>query len=219
MGIVNKIRTLGAGFVFETLFERIVPAWMFRFCCLAVYQLDLETFSSHRLSAADVTVCDSNRQLEQLREITSDFTAQHQQVGLLATVDDQVAGGLWLALGNYEDRDLGLRFLLDRETSWVYSARVDAAYRRQGIYSHLMCTAAKVRSAAGHPCPHIGVSSLNKGSRAAIERHGIRVGTVRTVRVGSIVWARASGRVKQKHSLTLGCVGQPIEFSLWQSNE
>ena len=95
MGIVDKVKTLGLGFVFETVFERIVPVWMFRFCSLAVYQIDLDKLSSGPFSSAAVKICDGAQELEQLREITSDYTQQKDTIGVLAKMDGQVAGGLW----------------------------------------------------------------------------------------------------------------------------
>ena len=80
MGIINKVktlgkvRTLGFGFVFETVFERIVPAWMFRYCSLEVYQMDLDKLPNDPFSTAAVKICDSAQELEQLAEITSEYT-------------------------------------------------------------------------------------------------------------------------------------------------
>ena len=212
MGIVNKIKTLGFGFVFETVFERIVPAWMFRFCSLAVYQIDLDKLSSGSFSTAAVKICDNELELGQLREITSDYTQQKDTIGVLAKMDGQVAGGLWLALGDYQDRDLGLSFLFGSEGTWIYSARTDAAYRRQGIYSHLMAVSAQSRTNAGHAAPFIGVSKLNQGSHKAIQRFGMLIGQVSMIRLGSMVWARTKGNLKQKQTLTLRCTRRPIQF-------
>ena len=214
MGIINKIKTLGLGFVFETVFERIVPVWMFRFCSLAVYQMDLNKLPNDPYSSAAVKICDGAQELEQLREITSDYTQQKDTIGVLAKMDGQVAGGLWIALGDYQDRDLGLSFLLGPEGTWIYSARTDAAYRRQGIYSNLMAASAQSRTSAGHAAPFIGVSKLNQGSHRAIQRFGKLVGQVLVIRLGSMVWARTKGNLKQKQTLTLQCTRRPIQFSL-----
>ena len=211
---VDKVKTLGLGFVFETVFERIVPVWMFRFCSLAVYQIDLDKLSSGPFSSAAVKICDGAQELEQLREITSDYTQQKDTIGVLAKMNGQVAGGLWIALGDYQDRDLGLSFLLGPEGTWIYSARTDAAYRRQGIYSNLMAASAQSRTSAGHAAPFIGVSKLNQGSHKAIQRFGKLVGQVLVIRLGSMVWARTKGNLKQNQSLTLQCTRRPIQFSV-----
>ena len=214
MGIVDKIKTLGFGFVFETVFERIVPVWMFRFCSLAVYQIDLDKLPSDPLSSAGVKICDSEQELEQLAEITSEYTQQKDTIGVLAKVDGQVAGGLWIAIGDYQDRDLGLSFLLGTEGTWIYSARTDAAFRRQGIYSHLMAASAQTRRNAGHTAPFIGVSRLNRGSHKAIQRFGTLVGQVLMIRLGSMVWARTKGNLQQNQNLTLRCTRRPLQFRL-----
>ena len=220
MGIINKVRTLGKiktlgfGFVFETVFERIVPAWMFRYCSLEVYQMDLDKLPIDPFSTAAVKICDSAQELEQLTEITSEYTQQKAPIGVLAKMDGQVAGGVWMAVGDYQDRDLGLSFLLGREGTWLYSARVDAGYRRQGIYSHLMAASAQSRTNAGHTAPFFGVSKLNRGSHKAIQRFGTLVGQVLVIRLGSMVWARTKGDLKQKQTLTLRCTRRPIQFSV-----
>ena len=220
MGIVNKvkilgkIKTLGFGFVFETVFEQIIPAWMCRFCSLAVYQIDLDQLPSDPFSSAAVKVCDSVQELEQLAEITSEYTQQKNSIGILAKMDGQVAGGIWIAIGDYQDRDLGLSFLVGREGTWLYSARIDADYRRQGIYSHLMAESALSRTNAGHTAPFFGVSKLNRGSHKAIQGFGKLVDQVLVIRLGSMVWARTKGNLKQKQTLTLQCTRRPIQFSL-----
>ena len=120
MRIVEKIRTLGIGFVFERAFESIVPAWMFRCCVLAVYQLDCDRFSGDRFSAAAIKICDSQQELEQLRGVTSGDSP----IGVLATLDGKAVGGLWITLSEFEDRDVGLSFLLGDQGTWIYAARV-----------------------------------------------------------------------------------------------
>ena len=220
MGIINKVktlgkvRTLGFGFVFETVFERIVPAWMFRYCSLEVYQMDLDKLPNDPFSTAAVKICDSAQELEQLAEITSEYTQQQAPIGVLAKMDGQVAGGVWMAVGDYQDRDLGLSFLVGREGTWLYSARIDAGYRRQGIYSHLMAASAQSRTNAGHAAPFFGVSKLNRGSHSAIQGFGKLVGQVLVIRLGSMVWTRTKGDLKQKQTLTLRCTRRPIQFSV-----
>ena len=213
MRIVEKVRTLGIGFVFGTIFEWIVPAWLFRCSSVVVYQLDFDRFSSDPYSAAAIKICDSEHELEQLREITGD-TQQTHTIGVLATVDGEAVGGLWIALSDYQDRDLGLSFLLGDQGGWIYLARVDAEHRRQGIYSHLMAQSAEARENAGHAAPFIGVSSLNKGSHKAIKRFGIYVGKVLVIRVGSMAWARSTGDLKQNRNWTSQCTRRPIQLDV-----
>ena len=159
MRIVEKIRTLGIGLVFERAFETIVPAWMFRFSSVAVYQLDFDRFSGDPFSAAAIKICDGEHELELLREVTGVDSA----VGVLATLDGEAVGGLGVALKGFEDSDVGLSFLLGDQDAWIYSARVDEDYRRRGIYSHLMAGFAEARKNAGLTAPFIGVTALNKG--------------------------------------------------------
>ena len=217
MRIVEKVKTLGFGFVFETVFERIVPAWMFRCSSVAVYKLDSDSFSGSPFSAAAIKVCDGEHELEQLREITGD-TQQTCTIGVLAKVDGEAVGGLWIALSDYQDRDLGLSFLLGDQGAWVYLARVEADYRRQGIYSHLMAQSAEARNSAGHAAPFIGVSSLNKGSHKAIKRFGTYVGKVFVIRVGSTAWARSTGGLKQNQNWTFQCTRRPIQLEVFNSS-
>ena len=214
MEIVNKIKSLGFGFVFERAFERIVPAWICRFCSLAVYQVNSDKLSDGSFSTAVLKICDSTQELEQLEEITSASGDPKNTIGFVATMDGEAAGGLWIAVGDYRDHDLGLSFLLGDDGAWIYSARVDEAYRRQGIYSHLMAESAQSRKNAGHPTPYIGVSKLNRGSHKAIQRFGTPVGQVLVFRLGSMVWARATGDLKQTQNLTLRCTFRPIRLSV-----
>ena len=213
MRIIEKVRTLGLGFVIETVFESIVPAWIFRCSSVAVYQLNFDRFSGDPFSAAAVKICDGENELEQLREITGD-TQQPRTIGVLAKMDGKAVGGLWIALGDYQDRDLGLSFLLGDQGAWIYLARVDAQHRRRGIYSHLVAQSAEARKNAGHAAPFIGVSSLNKGSHKAIKRFGTCVGNVFMIRVGSMAWARSTGDLKQNQNWTSQCTRHPIQLEL-----
>ena len=214
MSIVNKIKTLGLGYVFERAFERIVPVWMFRFCSLAVYQIDSSKLSDGPFSNAVIKICDSAQDLEKLREITSTDGEESDTIGFVAKMDGEVAGGLWVALGDYLDDDIGLGCLLGQEGAWIYSARVDAAYRRQGIYSHLMAESTQSRESAGHAAPFIGVSKLNQGSQKAIQRFSTLIGEVFVIRMGSIVWARAKGDLKLNQNLTIQCTRRPLQLSM-----
>ena len=214
MSIVNKIKTLGLGYVFERAFERIVPVWMFRFCSLAVYQIDSSKLSDGPFSNAVIKICDSAQDLEKLREITSTDGEESDTIGFVAKMDGEVAGGLWVALGDYLDDDIGLGCLLGQEGAWIYSARVDAAYRRQGIYSHLMAESTQSRESAGHAAPFIGVSKLNQGSQKAIQRFSTLIGEVFVIRLGSIVWARAKGDLKLNQNLTIQCTRRPLQLSM-----
>ena len=214
MSIVNKIKTLGLGYVFERAFERIVPVWMFRFCSLAVYQIDSSKLSDGPFSNAVIKICDSAQDLEKLREITSTDGEESDTIGFVAKMDGEVAGGLWVALGDYLDDDIGLGCLLGQEGAWIYSARVDAAYRRQGIYSHLMAESTQSRESAGHAAPFIGVSKLNQGSHKAIQRFSTLIGEVFVIRLGSIVWARAKGDLKLNQNLTIQCTRRPLQLSM-----
>ena len=208
MRIVEKIGKLGIGYVFERAFESIVPAWMFRCSSVAVYQLDFDRFSGDPFSAAAIKICDGEHELQQLRE----FTSVDSTIGVLATVDGEAVGGLWIALNDYEDRDLGLSFLLGDQGAWIFAARVDEEFRRRGIYSQLMAQSAEARKNAGRAAPFIGVSTLNKGSHKAIKRFGKFVGKVFVIRVGSMAWARSSGDLKQNQSWTFQCTRQPLEL-------
>jgi len=216
MGTIEKVRALGLGYVLETLFERFVPAWVFRISSVAVYQLDFDKFADSRLSTATVKICDSEKELEQLQEITCDDTPQKNTIGVLATAQSEVTGGLWLATGDYRDHDLGLLLLLgeNNEDAWIYSARVAAEYRRQGIYSHLMATTVQSRKAEGNSAPFIGVSELNKGSRNAIKRFANPVGKVLIIRIGSLAWARSTGDLKQRQRWTASCTKRPIQITM-----
>ncbi len=214
MGIVAQIKSLGFSYVFERVFERIVPVWMFRFSSLAVYQIDSYKFSAGPHSNAVVKVCDSAQELEGLRGVTSADGEKDHTIGLVAKIDGEVAGGLWVAIGDYRDGDLGLSFMLGHERTWIYGARVDAAYRRQGIYSHLMAESTQSRESAGHAAPFIGVSKLNQGSHKAIQRFGTLVGQVLVIRLGSMVWARTKGDIQQNQNLTLRCTRRPIRLSM-----
>ena len=214
MEIVNKIKRLGLGYVFERAFERIVPARICRFCALAVYQVDSGKLAAGPFSTAVLKICDSTQEREQLAEITSGLGDPKNTIGFLATMNDDVAGGLWVALGGYRDHDLGLSFLLGNEGAWIYSAGVDENYRRRGIYLHLMAESARSRKDAGHAAPLIGVSKLNQGSHKAIQRFSTLVGQVLVFRLGSIVWARTNGDLNQNQSLTLNCNRRPIQLKV-----
>ena len=214
MGIVGQIKSLGFSYVFERVFERIIPAWMFRSSSVAVYQIDSNKLPGGPYSNAVVKICDSPLELEELREVTSADGEEKQTIGFVAKMDGEVAGGLWVAIGDFQDGDLGLSFTLGRERTWIYGARVGPDYRRQGIYSQLMAESTQSRENAGHAAPFIGVSKLNQASHKAIQRFGTPVGEVFVIRLGSMVWARTKGDLKQNRKLTFRCTRRPIQLSI-----
>lgn len=214
MGIVKQIKTLGLGFAFERAFERIVPAWLFRCCSVAVYQIESNYSSDGPLSNAVVTICDNAQDLEDLKEVTGADGNEKETIGFVAKIDGKVVGGLWVALGDYLDGSICLSSLLGQEGTWIYSARVDAAHRRQGIYSHLMEESARLRKIAGHSAPFICVSKLNRASHKAIQRFGTPFGEVFVIRVGPIAWARATGHLNLNPNLTLQGNRRPLQLNL-----
>ena len=125
-----------------------------------------------------------------------------------------IRDSLCIALSVFDDRDLGLSFLLGDQGAWIFAARVDEEYRRQGIYSRLMAKSAEARKDAGRSAPYIGVSALNKGSHKAIKRFGTHVGKVLVIRVGSMAWGRSTGGLKQNQNWTFQCTRHPIQLEV-----
>ena len=103
MGIVGQIKSLGFSYVFERVFERIVPAWMFRFSSLAVYQIESSKFSDGPFSNAVVKICDSAQEFEGLRDVTSADGEEAQTIGFVAKMDSEVAGGCLLYTSDAAD--------------------------------------------------------------------------------------------------------------------
>ena len=214
MEIINKVRGLGIGYVLEALFERVIPAWLFRICLLEVYQLDFDKLSAARLSNASVNICDNEHELEQLKELTSHGSVEPHFIGVLARVEGQAAGGLWMATKEFRDNDVGLSFTLEAGHTWIYAARVEPHYRRQGIYSHLMSESAQSRKRQQKSAPLIAVSRLNRASRKGIQRFGTLVGKVLVIRIGSVAWARSTGDLRQNQNWTFQCSQRPIHLKL-----
>ena len=185
---------------------------MFRISSIAVYQLDFDKLSGGPLSNAAVKLCDNEQELAELRELTSDYSEQEGLIGVLAKVDGEVVGGLWMATNDYRDYDMGLSFCLGADRTWIYSARVEPDYRRRGIYSHMMSASAQSRNDQQKSAPLIAVSSVNTASSKAIQRFSTYVGKVLVIRIGSGAWARSTGDMQQTQNWTLQCSRRPIQL-------
>ncbi|NND98309.1 MAG: hypothetical protein HKN47_13370 [Pirellulaceae bacterium] len=181
------------------VFNRIVPANVFRFRRFVVYELELPASQHGGATAASgltIVRCDSASDRRLAESISrTEFSPQDpqrdQHTYWLAKTDLSPVGGLWVAQKSFDEIELGIRIVLPPRSGWIFSAYVDKSHRQSGVYGRLLAT---VLSDAEINPAFAAINPVNRASMAA-HRHFVRrtVGYCTAFRVGPIAFCSARG--------------------------
>ena len=138
MGIINRIKRTGLIYSFAIVFNRIVPEWLFRCRRFVVYQLDPSKADSvsEKLNARKAdSAAQKNSPVSVRWSVTeSDLLSTEKATyfqrsdlhgklqGCLAEVNEQPAGGFWVAENQFTESELGVRIVLDSNQVWLQHA-------------------------------------------------------------------------------------------------
>ena len=207
----EKLKNKGVLYTLEILIERIVPEWIFRFGCTAIFKVDLDRASNTPSSVADIQTC-TNDELPRLQQLTFDDSAQSVAVAVCARVDAQMIGGFWAAHSAYRDYQMGIRFLFNDDQGWMYAGFVDKNHRRKGIYLDIIKELSSLLTERGVNHQYFAVSVVNKPSLAASRKVAQSIGHITSVKMFGVVWAWSSGQLKQSRSVSFKALADPVEI-------
>ena len=221
MSFVRKIRDRGLILSTEILFNRFVPAWLFRFSVGDLLELDLpqmrDSWSALKSDAFVVEcVTDPQERLE-LRKLTwnsvplestaNDFGYAISKVG----ENEPVIGGVWAAQESFIEATLGFQIQLHDNQAWLYCAYVDANTRGLGVYK-------RVLSCVGHDLTERGFDRLlvviqpwNKASMHVHQRFTrCKIGRIVALRLGPLSLVFCSRAISKSGTITTKQISDPV---------
>ncbi len=184
--MLAKIRRTGFLYSIGIAINRIVPLWLFRFRRFVVYEMDAQRIAalvdvnnSRTDASIVVSWCETEEDIRAAEKLT--YT-NADQIGdqfkiVQAKSDQQLAAALWAVRNSYSENDLGIKYDLQSNQVWLFSALVDTRFRRQGIYGQVLrfiCCEEKSKfttEAAGAPQFLLCVNPHNIASNAVHKKY------------------------------------------------
>ncbi len=225
ISLVRKIRDRGAILSAEILFNRVVPAWLFRFSVGDLLELDLAQMrdSWHQLKSDDFVVsCVTDpQQRSELRKLTwnsvplestaNDFGYSISKAGK----SEPVIGGVWAARESFIEADLGFQIELQDHQAWLYCAYVDAGARGLGVYKRVLSFVGKDLSERDFNQLLVVIQPWNKASMHVHQRfcRG-KIGRIIALRLGRLSFVFCTGSISKSGTLTTQQMAGPIELRI-----
>ena len=206
---LNNVRSRGMLYCVEILFNRFVPAWVFRYSSGNLYQLDIENLSKNCpssfndddiiFSCLDDPKSDAWHALRAFtrNSIPAESTVNHFGYVIYdASETQQILAGVWVASDEFQEEDLGFAVQLSPQQGWLYCAHVGKHSRGRGIYKRLLCSVAKHSRERGVSQLVCVVQTWNRISRFAHERRSNWImGWISSFRIGPLAWLTTAGNV------------------------
>ena len=219
--MISRIRKTGFKFFFATLFNRIVPQWLFRMRRYVVYEMDVQKLQaasqpSLEASVLEFSACQTSAEIEAVETLT--WFSRELSTGDLrafqATLDGQLAGGVWIASGVFDEDELGLRLMLNPQQAWLFAALVAEQARNKKVYSKLLpFVVAEVSQE--FPRVLLAVNPDNRPSNSVHKKASRQtLGTVVAIRLlqFSVCWV--SGQIRKDRTCSWQATKHPIELTL-----
>ena len=201
----QQVKQNGLIYSFAIAFNRIVPAWLFRYRRFIVYQLDANSFANRSSENIRVRWCETEADYLALEKLT--FFCRGRSSGdlqgCLAEIDGQPAGGFWAATNQFDETELGIRILLDANQAWLFAAQVDKRFRRKGVYSQILAFIVPELAKQGKLQPLVAVNPHNVGSRKIHQQHALL----------SPGWVLAGRTLRASGCLTFGEISRDRFFA------
>lgn len=217
MGLLKKISKTGWIYSFAIIFNRAVPAWLFRCRRFVVYELDPDSFDGPANEQLKLSWCKSPTEIEKAVELSyfDPSTSEGENFACQSVLDGKLVGALWKTGGCFVEKDLGVEIVLAPQQNWLFSAYVDRSVRNSGIYSSILRFVLSELKQQGVHSPLVAVNPDNLGSNYIHAKHAANSpGTVLAIRFFKLAVCFASGRLKPDRWLTLNCRKNPIRLEI-----
>jgi hypothetical protein len=223
MSVLQKIRQTGWKYSIAILFNRVIPAWLFRMRRFVVYRMQKANTATEECDSPESTAaisagrCISESQIEAVEQLTY-FQRTYSAGNLVAyhaKIDNQLAAGMWAATECFDENELGVRIRLDPKQAWLFAARVSTDFRRRGLYSHLLPSVMKDLDGKGFVDQLVSVNPDNLGSNRIHQRLSREtVGHVLAIRFlkTTICWTR--GRIWKEKTISWNSSNSPIDIQM-----
>ncbi|MGB7347128.1 MAG: GNAT family N-acetyltransferase [Pirellulaceae bacterium] len=227
---LSAVRSRGLLYSLGIVFNRLIPAAVFRFRVFQILELDTE-LAIQPVSGLDdqiITIvrCQTPAEVESAEQLTfatieARDPSSEFQTAWIARMDDINCGGVWTTEKSFDETELGVRIELPVEGIWIYAAYIDKAFRRKGIYrrllggviSQLRSANALMQDEPNHiACRFfVSINPWNKPSMAAHSELVKRtIGTCYVARFFGAAIAFSSGHIKVHPRLKFSVQSDPI---------
>lgn len=226
MSLIKKLRRRGIIHSAETMFNRIVPAWLFRFSIGEVLELDLVQLRS---LASSIDQPEGNYQFEtvttenerdNLRKVTWNTVLHHTTLddigyAVRRTNDETIVGGVWVGVDRFLESNLGFEIDLRSEQAWLYCAYIDKSARDGGVYNRLLAKVAADVLQRGYQQMLVVIQPWNKASIHIHRKYSKRsVGRITAIRLFKLAAVFTHGSITPSKRTTTRPALDPVEITL-----
>lgn len=222
MSFLRDASRRGWRYTGSIIFNRLVPAWLFRCRRFVIYRLRSQTaLDGH--SNVKIEWCETDEQYQLVEKLThfKREAAGAPVRAVQATVENELHGGFWMAIESYIENELGVRVMLEPKQCWLFAAKVSKNMRERGIYSNILRFITSELHSQGIQDLLVSVNPTNKPSNHVHQKHADScIGNATAIRFLNWAWCFSSPSIKQKSSFTSNAKLRPIELSvpLFSSN-
>lgn len=213
---LRQLKERGLLFTAATIFNRIVPEWLFRYSHLVFYTIDSNSFPSQQLlpdGEATIDWADAKSADSEVRRMTycNPGADSDNLFAVAARVDGHLAGGFWAVKNSIDEHWLGIRLQLESNQAWLFAARVSGEFRRRGIHTKVLRFLSTNLNRQGFDYQVLAVNPHNTASRNAHEKYAsASLGSTKVIRLLGITWCRATDRITCDRAFTWNCRKHPI---------
>ena len=226
MSVIQKLKERGLLHSIEIVFNRIVPAWLFRYCTGIVFELDPQKLAEvlNGMDNSDfVLTCveQGSQARDQLRTLTwnsvpvetssNDFGYSIAQV----STPDDVLGGVWAGIESFQEDNLGFQLQFDDHQSWIYCVYVNQDAQGKGVYKRLLSFGTSDLIEKGYRRIYVVIQPWNKASAYIHSKYAKgKIGTITGVRVFSLCAVFSTGAVEKDRTITGSPLSKPVQLRI-----
>lgn len=226
MELISIIRRNGVYYSLAILFNRMVPPALLRCRYFVVFELDPATLlQSINLNAGpasparqDTAIfpCVTGADFKYVSHVTCFApTSRSKYLAYGVRTDDEVIGGVWGAIHDFDETELGLRICLEPNQSWVFAALIKKEFRNQKLYPPLLAELVKSFQTHGTSQVLVSVNPLNQPSMRVHSKYARRkVGAAFVFRFLHMVICLPFGSVRARQWWTLRPAQHPVEIEI-----
>lgn len=221
MNLLKKNQQTGWRYSIAILFNRIVPARVFRMRRFVVYRIAVaepsgdQPIAPNANASISISRCVDEADIASVEQMTyfQRSCTTGDSIAYAAKLNDQPAAGMWAATECFDEHELGVRIDLDENQAWLFAALVPKQFRRRGIYSQLLNFTVADMAKQGYDDQLVAVNPDNIGSNRihkSVSRE--TVGQVLAIRFWKTTCCWAWGNVSKDATIRWNSTKHPISI-------
>ena len=215
-----KRKRQGFRYALGSVFKRIVPAWLFRYRKVVVFEMKGCSPPAPPNNSLKIGWCHSKEELETAEDLSlfsRDQLADEINGSLMAclAIGDRDArlGAAWVASDIFLEPELGLRYELSPSQAWLCNTRVIEDARQLGVYTQMLGFLVQQLDGMGLNQILAAVSPYNKASAHVHRKYAKReLGEITVWRFLAVTYCRAKGDIACQQKFSFDSKSEPIEI-------